>query len=75
MRVLMAGATIMAATTITTIPVATGAADIMDGPTVDGVRGLAGVGDGADHLGSGTMATTSTRIRSTLLRHSGSLII
>ncbi len=52
MRVLMAGATITAATTTTTIPDATGAVATMDGPTADGAQELAGAGDGVEHRGS-----------------------
>ena len=75
MRVLMEGATIMAAITTTTTPDVTGAVATMDGPTADGAQGLAGVGDGAEHLGTDSMAITSTRILSMQLRHFGSLII
>src|SRR6202167_4610346 len=74
MRVLTAGATIMVATITTTPPDATGAEDIMAGPTADGARESAGDGAGVGRLGSVSMDIISTRTLSMRHQHFGSLI-
>src|ERR1700733_3252691 len=68
-------ATGMVATTTTTIPDATGAADFMVMPGVVGHRRSPSVGAGAERPGLATMDIFSTRIPSTQLQRFGSRII
>src|ERR1700693_1921620 len=75
MHALMAGVIGTVATTTTTTPGLTGAVGIMAGRTADGVPGSDGVGDGAERLGTVSMAITSTRIPFTQRQHFGLLII
>ena len=62
----------MVATTTTTTPELIGEVGIMDGPTVDGAQGSAGVGAGAARPGMDTMDIFSIRTPSMQLQHFGS---